>query len=63
MTYQLLAQLSILFTVPLRDFRKNADVGVEFSYPGENDGGGAIGSGFGHYVFFRNESLPKGVAR
>ena len=63
MTYRLMPQQSIIFTVPLDDFRKKADVGVEFNYPWEEDGGGAIGGGFGHYVFFHNESLPKGVAR
>jgi hypothetical protein len=61
MTWLLLPQQTIVFTVPLADFRKRADVSVEFSYPWEDDGGSAIGGAFGHYVFFHNESLPKAI--
>ena len=56
-TWQLLPQQSIVFTVPLDHFRKHADVGVEFIYPWEDDGGSAPGGAFMHYVFFRNKAL------
>jgi hypothetical protein len=59
----LLPQQSVLFAVPLDHFKKNADVAVEFIYPWEKDNGSAVGGSFGHYVFFRNEYLPKGVIR
>jgi hypothetical protein len=59
MTRSLSPQQSILFAVPLEDFKRNADVGVEFNYPWEEDDGSAVGGEFGHYVFFRNEYLNK----
>lgn len=63
MLWQLLPRQSIIFTVPLEEFRKHADVGVEFRYLWEEDGGNAIGGEFGHYVFFRNEYLPQDEVR
>ena len=63
MTWQLLPQRSVIFGVPLVDFKKHADVGVQFGYPWEDDGGSAIGGGFGHYVFFHNVSLPHDIIR
>jgi hypothetical protein len=60
---RLMPQQTIVFSVPLEDFRKHADVGVEFSYPWEDDRGSAIGGEFGHYVFFRNEYLPQSALR
>jgi hypothetical protein len=62
-TRQLLPQQSVIFAVLLADFKKNADVAVEFKYFWEEDSGSAIGGEFGHYVFFRNEYLPQGVIR
>lgn len=62
-TRQLLPQQSVVFAISLESFRKNADVGIEFSYLWEEDGGSAIGGEFGHYVFFRNEYLPQGAVR
>ena len=59
MTSSLFPQQSIVFAIPLDDFKRNADVGVEFNYPWEEDNGSAMGGAFGHYVFFRNEYLPK----
>ena len=63
MPRQLLSKQSILFAIPLEFFKKHADVGIEFSYQWENDGGSAVGGEFGHYVFFRNEYLPSAVVR
>jgi hypothetical protein len=62
MPRSLLAQQSIVFAV-LLDFKRNADVGVEFNYPWEEDNGSAVGGAFGHYIFFRNEYLPKAAMR
>ena len=63
MPRQLLSKQSILFAIPLEFFKKHADVGIEFSYQWENDGGSAVGGEFGHYVFFRNEYVPSAVVR
>jgi hypothetical protein len=63
MTRSLLPQQSILLAIPVADFKRNADVGVEFNYPWEEDDGSAVGGAFGHYVFFRNENLPKAAMR
>lgn len=63
MPKRLMPQQSIVFSVPLEEFKKHADVGVEFSYSWEDDGGRSIGGEFGHYVFFRNEYLPQRKAR
>ena len=62
-TYRLWPQESILFTVPLKYFKKHVDIGVEFNYLWEEDGGSAISSNFIHQVFFRNESLPREIIR
>jgi hypothetical protein len=55
----LLPKQSVIFAVPLDHLKKHADVGVEFNYSWEEDNGSAVGGEFGHYVFFRNEYLPK----
>jgi len=59
MTRSLFPQHSIIFATPLDDFKRNADVGVGFNYPWEEDNGSAVRGEFGHYVFFPNEYLPK----
>ena len=62
-TRKLLPQQSIVFAVPLENFRKNVDVGVEISYLWEESGWSTVGGGFGHYVFFRSKSLPRNTIR
>jgi hypothetical protein len=62
-TRSLFPQQSIVFAVSLDDFKRKADVGVVFNYPWEEDNGSAVGGAFGHYVFFQNEELPRGVIR
>jgi hypothetical protein len=54
---------SVVFAIPVDDFKNRADVAVQFNYPWEDDGGREVGGEFGHYAFFRNELLPKGVIR
>ncbi|HEX6650678.1 MAG TPA: hypothetical protein VF075_14100 [Pyrinomonadaceae bacterium] len=54
---------SVLFLVPLADFRRGADVAVQFKYDSEDPQVLVVGGDFGHYVFFRNASLPRGIVR
>jgi hypothetical protein len=53
---------SVLFSVPLIHFKKGADVAVQFRYASEDEHVSLLGGDFGHYVFFRNNSLPKEIA-
>lgn len=54
---------SILFFVPLAHFKRGADVAVQFRYSFEDRGVSLLGGDFGHYVFFRNGSLPKQITK
>ena len=54
---------SVLFSVPLIHFKKGADVAVQFRYASEDERVSLLGGDFGHYVFFRNDSLPKEIAQ
>jgi hypothetical protein len=58
----LAAKESVLFSVPLLHFKKGADVAVQFKYASE-DQRVLLPGGDGHYIFFRNSSLPKEPAR
>ena len=53
---------SVLFSVPLIHFKKGADVAVQFRYASEDEHVSLLGGDFGHYIFFRNDSLPKEIA-
>src|SRR5206468_9108651 len=53
---------SIFFSVPIIHFKKGADVAVQFRYACEDQHLSLLGGDFGHYVFFRNDSLPKQIA-
>ena len=59
MSRRLLPQQTVVFSVPLEDFRNHADVLLEFSYPWEYDEGSAAIVDFGHSVVFRNANLPQ----
>jgi hypothetical protein len=54
---------SVLFSVPIIHFKKGADVAVQFKYASEDQHVSLLGGDFGHYVFFRNDSLPQEIAR
>jgi hypothetical protein len=59
----LAGQESILFSVPLAYFKRGADVAVQFRYDSEDQHVPLLGGDFGHYVFFRNGSLPSEIVR
>ena len=59
-TYEILAGQSVIFTVPLKHFRKRLDVAVPFNYEWESDR--AISMGVGsvvHFVYFLVDDMPK----
>jgi hypothetical protein len=61
--YNVPAGQSLLFSVPLKYFKKHLDIAVPFNYVWERTGPNIWRSGVSHRVYFLNEDLPSGVSK